>query len=136
MKLPLDHIGIAVPNMDKAIAEYQKTFALTVSHRETLQDRGIEIAFLDLEHTKLELLAPASEAPNQISKFLEKRGSGMHHLCYEVTDIKAELARLKGIGVILIDEEPRPGAHGTLIAFLHPSSFGGVLTELCQYQAD
>ncbi|NDC38420.1 MAG: methylmalonyl-CoA epimerase [Proteobacteria bacterium] len=133
MNLPLDHIGIATHNLDTAIAEYQRLFSLTVQHREKLADKQIELCFLDLGNTRLELLAPTAPE-STISKFLQTRGPGLHHVCYKVEDIKSELARLKGLGVKLIDEVPRPGAHGTQIAFLHPSSFGGVLTELCEYQ--
>jgi methylmalonyl-CoA epimerase len=133
MHLPLDHIGIAVPSMEDGITLYRGLYSLSVSHRETLEDRGIEIAFLDLANTKIELLAPAGKTPSTISKFLEKHGPGLHHLCYTVPDIRNELARLKDEGIRLVDEEPRPGAYGTLIAFIHPAAAGGVLTELCQY---
>jgi methylmalonyl-CoA epimerase len=132
MQLPLDHIGIATRNIDIAIEEYRKLFALEVQHREVLQDRNLEICFLDLGNTRLELLAP-TQPQSPISKFLDTRGPGIHHLCYRVDDIDAELKRLKQIGTKLIDEVPRPGAHGTMIAFIHPSACGGVLTELCQY---
>lgn len=133
MLLPLDHLGIATHNLDSAIAEYQRLFKLSVQHRETLAARHIELCFLDLGNTRLELIAPTSPE-SAISKFLTTRGPGLHHVCYKVDDIRAELARFKNLGVKLIDEVPRPGAHGTQIAFLHPSSFGGVLTELCEYQ--
>jgi methylmalonyl-CoA epimerase len=132
MQLPLDHIGIATRNIDIAIEEYRKLFALEVQQREVLQDRNLEICFLDLGNTRLELLAP-TQPQSPISKFLDTRGPGIHHLCYRVDDIDAELKRLKQIGTKLIDEVPRPGAHGTMIAFIHPSACGGVLTELCQY---
>jgi methylmalonyl-CoA/ethylmalonyl-CoA epimerase len=133
MQLPLDHIGVATHNIDASVAEYQRLFSLSVQHRETLTDKHIELCFIDLGNTRLELLAPTAPE-STISKFLNTRGPGLHHLCYKVDDIRAELARLKALGVKLIDEVPRPGAHGTDIAFLHPSSFGGVLTELCEYR--
>ena len=132
MKLPLDHIGIAVPNIDDAIKEYQSKFGFVVDSREKLSSQQVEVCFLALANTKIELLAPLS--PNsKLQKFLDSRGPGLHHLCYQVSDIKAELARLKSEGLKLIDEVPRPGAHHTQIAFIHPGSCGGVLTELCQY---
>ncbi len=133
MHYSLDHIGYAVANIDEEIQSYQKLFSLSVSHREVLTDRGIEIAFLDLSNTKIELLSPVNGMTNVLSAFLAKRGPGMHHVCYSVKDIRAELKRLASLGVVLIDEEPRPGAHGTIIAFLHPKSTRGVLTELCEY---
>lgn len=131
--LPLDHIGIAVPNLDEAIAHYEKHFGFTLDLRETLPSQKVELAFLKLANTKIELLTP-TDPSSTLQKFLTNKGPGLHHLCYEVKDIKAELKRLKDSGFTLIDESPRPGAHHTLIAFIHPKSVGGVLTELCQYQ--
>lgn len=129
----LDHIGYAVQNLDEAIRFYEKTFGYRVSHRESLSSQQVELAFLDLDNTKIELLSPLSEE-STLTRFLATRGEGMHHVCYEVQDIKASLKELEGKGITLIDREPRPGAHHTLIAFLHPKSTYGVLTELCQYQ--
>lgn len=134
MSLKLDHIGYAVKDIVKSIKHYKEVFGIPLVSRETISDRGIEIAFLALNNTKIELLMGINNQ-NPISTFIEKRGEGLHHVCYEVADIKGELARLKGLGVTLIDETPRNGAHGTMIAFLHPKSFMGVLTELCQYTA-
>ena len=129
---PLDHIGIAVANLEEEIALQQKLFGFELDTREVVESQKVELVFLKLPNTKLELLTPTSpESPLQ--KFLEKRGPGIHHLCYEVPDIVAELATLKEKGVKLIDEVPRPGAHHTQIAFLHPKSTGGTLIELCQY---
>lgn len=128
----VDHIGIAVADLDAAIALYGSTAGTSVTLRERLQDRGIELAFLNTGGTKLELLMPL-EDNTPIARFLAKRGPGIHHICYRVNDIKAEMARLEGLGAKLIDTAPRPGASGTMIAFIEPASFSGVLTELCEY---
>lgn len=128
----VDHIGIAVTDLDAAIALYASTAGTSVTLRERLQDRGIELAFLNTGGTKLELLMPL-EDNTPIARFLAKRGPGIHHICYRVNDIKAEMARLEGLGAKLIDTVPRPGASGTMIAFIEPASFSGVLTELCEY---
>lgn len=131
----LDHVGIAVTNIDKSIDTYVRDFGFTVESRETLSDRKVEIAFLQLANTKLELLTPTNPADDTpIAKFLHDHGEGLHHLCYEVQDIRTEMSRLEGLGYDLIDKEPRPGAYGTIIAFLHPKKISGhVLTELCEY---
>lgn len=131
--LALDHIGIAVLNLDEGIKLYKAQFGLQLDLRETVESQQVEVAFLKLANTKLELLAPLSDK-STLSQFLQKRGPGLHHLCYRVNDIRAELARCEAQGMTLIDKQPRPGAHHTLIAFIHPKSCGGVLTELCQYQ--
>jgi methylmalonyl-CoA epimerase len=128
----VDHIGIAVPDIDAAIALYASTAGTAVTLREKLVDRGVELAFLNTGGTKLELLMPLKD-DSAIARFLAKRGPGLHHVCYKVDDIRAEMARLERLGAKLIDTTPRPGASGTLIAFLEPSSFSGVLTELCEY---
>jgi methylmalonyl-CoA epimerase len=129
---PIDHIGIAVTDIDDSIAFYQSLAHTSVTLRERLEERGVELAFLNNGDTKIELLAPLTK-DSKISSFLEKRGPGIHHICYRVTDIRAELKRLSAEGYTLIDNEPRPGAKGTIIAFVSPSSCEGVLTELCQY---
>ena len=128
----IDHIGYAVRDMNAAIEHYAQSCGYTVSSREILKEKNIELAFLNTGETKIELLAGVAD-PNPISTFIEKHGEGMHHVCYEVGDIVTELARLKALGMTLIDEKPRPGAHGTIIAFIHPKNFFGVLTEPCQY---
>ena len=132
--LPLDHIGIAVQDLDLSIAEYKQQFGFEPEHRQIAPSGEVELVFLKLENTRLELLAPTpGQTGGRLQKFLDSHGPGLHHLCYRVDDIRAELKRLKGMGLKLIDEVPRPGAHGSIIAFLHPSSTGGVLTELCEY---
>lgn len=128
----VDHIGIAVPDLDAAIALYASTAGTSVTLREKLIDRGVELAFLNTEGTKLELLMPLRE-DTPIAKFLANRGPGLHHVCYKVANIREEMERLKQLGAKLIDTTPRPGATGTIIAFLEPQSFSGVLTELCEY---
>jgi methylmalonyl-CoA epimerase len=129
---PIDHIGIAVTDLDAAIALYATTAGTSVTLREKLQDRGIELAFLNTGGTKLELLMPLQEN-TPLARFIEKRGPGIHHICYRVDNIKTEMARLQSLGAKLIDTSPRPGASGTMIAFIEPASFSGVLTELCEY---
>lgn len=129
---PIDHIGIAVTDLDAAIALYASTAGTSVTLREKLQDRGIELAFLNTGGTKLELLMPL-QGNTPLARFIEKRGPGIHHICYRVDNIETEMARLESLGAKLIDTIPRPGASGTMIAFIEPASFSGVLTELCEY---
>jgi methylmalonyl-CoA/ethylmalonyl-CoA epimerase len=129
----LDHVGIAVHNLEQAINLYSRTAGTAVTLREALPAQGVELAFLNTGGAKIELLAPLHQNCT-LARFLDKRGPGLHHLCYEVSDIKAELTRLSSEQrCALIDSEPRHGAGGTLIAFINPRSFEGVLTELCQY---
>ena len=128
---PLHHIGVAVNDLDTSIKEYKRDFGYEVLERETLETSGVELVFLKIPNTLIELIAP-TRADSAIGKFLKKNGPGLHHLCYEVKDIVAELARLKALGHTLIDEKPRPGAMHSKIAFLHPKMFSGVLVELCQ----
>jgi len=130
--LPIDHIGIAVPNIDAALEDYRKNFGFALDSREVIASQRVEVAFIRLPNTLIELLAPQDDS-STLARFLAKRGPGLHHICYRVDDIRSELARLKSQGVELIDAAPRPGAHRTEIAFLHPKSTGGVLTELCEH---
>jgi methylmalonyl-CoA epimerase len=130
----VDHIGIAVADLDAAIALYASTAGTSVTHREKLLDRGVELAFLNTGGTKLELLAPLKD-DTPIARFLAKHGPGLHHVCYKVDNIRTEMARLESLGAQLIDTTPRPGASGTIIAFIQPASFSGVLTELCENTA-
>lgn len=127
----LDHVGIAVLDLEESLQFYSKTFGFVLELRETIATQKVEIAFLKLENTLLELLAPTA-SDSTLAKFLATRGAGLHHICYRVPDIRAELSRLKSSGMRVIDEEPRPGAHNSLIAFLHPKGTEGVLTELCE----
>ena len=131
LPFPIDHIGIAVHDLEAAISWYKETMHGEVSLREQLPEQGVTLAFIDTPSGKIELLAPLRpDAP--LGKFLAKRGPGLHHLCFQVKDIEHELTRLSARGTVLIDATPRHGAGGGKIAFLHPSSCMGVLTELVQ----
>lgn len=129
----IDHLGIAVPNLNDAIALYTSLLGKGPEHIEEVADQKVKAAFFSVGESNLELLEPtAPDSP--ISKFLEKRGGGIHHLCVEVDDLDACLADYKVQGVTLIDQVPRQGAHGKRVAFVHPKSTGGVLIELSQKQ--
>ncbi len=130
----VDHIGIAVTDLEAAIALYGSAANTTITQRESLAEQGVELVFLNTGGSKLELLAPLGST-STLAKFIAKRGPGLHHICYRVTDVKAELSRLAAAGLQLIDHTPRHGAGGTKIAFIAPTSFLGVLTELCEYPA-
>ena len=126
----VDHVGIAVRDLDSALAFYRPLAGPPI-HRELVAGDGVEVAFLKLGETELELLA--SRGPDStVERFLERRGEGLHHLALEVPDLAAELAEWRARGAILIDEAPRPGARGRQVAFIHPRSAMGVLVELCQ----
>lgn len=127
----IDHVGIAVEDLDAAIALYEQTYGMSLVHREVVEEQGVEAVLLDVGENHVELLAPLG-ADTPVGKFLAKRGPGMHHVAYQVTDIEATLASLREAGVRLIDEQPRDGIRGSRVAFLHPKSSGGVLTEIVQ----
>jgi len=127
----LDHIGIAVRDLEKAVSLYTQGLGLSSSHEEVIEDQAVRTAFLPVGETHLELLESLTP-DGPIGRFIEKRGEGIHHLCFEVDDIVASLAACEAAGMVLIDKEPRPGAHGMMVAFLHPKSTGGVLIELSQ----
>lgn len=127
----IDHIGMAVEDLDAAIALYQQTYAMELVHRETVASQGVEAVLLDVGENHVELLAPLSP-DTPVGKFLAKRGPGIHHVAYQTTDIAQTLRELSSIGTRLIDEQPRVGIRGSLVAFLHPSASGGVLTEIVQ----
>jgi methylmalonyl-CoA/ethylmalonyl-CoA epimerase len=129
----VDHLGFAVRDIEEAIAFYSRTFDISEWERVGMPDRHMDVAVAHMGETLLELLAPTSEEA-AFAKFLRERGPGMHHVAYRVPDIAAALGELKARGVQLIDEQPRPGLHNTLVAFLHPKSTLGVLIELVQYQ--
>jgi methylmalonyl-CoA/ethylmalonyl-CoA epimerase len=129
---PLDHVGIAVRALDEAIPLYESIAGAAAYGRERVESQGVEVAFVGTGDGRLELLAPTRD-DSAIARFLERRGAGMHHLCYRVPDVAAELARYRAAGARLIDETPRPGAAGHLVAFIHPKSTGGVLVELLQH---
>ncbi len=126
----LDHVAVAVADLD-ATERLYATLGFGVAYRERIEEQGVDIVGLRAGATIIELLKPLS-AGSAISAFLGDRRSKLHHIAYRVDDIRAELKRLKSAGVPLIDEEPRRGAHGNRIAFIHPSFSGGTLIELCQ----
>jgi len=128
----VDHIGIAVTDLNQALALYASMANTSITLRESIPEQGVEIAFLDTPGSKIELLA-SIDPQSKLAKFLTKRGPGLHHICYEVQDITSELQRLARQGCILLDITPRKGAGGSAIAFIHPQSTHGVLTELCEY---
>ena len=127
----IDHIGVAVDDLDAALALHERTYGMPVAHRETVSEQGVEAVLLDVGENHVELLRPlADDTP--VGRFLAKRGPGLHHVAYQVADIEAALAQLREQGVRLIDETPRIGIRGARVAFLHPSASGGVLTELVE----
>lgn len=130
--MKLDHIGIATRQLDEALAVWRDALGLQVDSTEEVTEQGVRIAMLAIGDTHIELLEPlAQDSP--VGKFLEKRGPGIHHLAVSVKDIRASLAALKEKGTRLIDETPRRGAGGCLVAFIHPASANGVLLELVQH---
>jgi len=131
MMAQVDHIGIATRSIDAAGKFYAEVLGLAVAKRETVAG-GLKVAFIPVGETKIELLEPGSENDN-IARFLETRGEGIHHVAFAVDNVAAALAQAKAAGYTLIDEKPRQGAGGALIAFLHPKSTGGVLVEFCEY---
>ena len=131
MKATLDHIGIAVSNLDEALAFYRDALGLEIDGPEEVPSQKVRAHFIPAGGAALELLE-ATHPSSPIAKYVEKRGPGLHHITLRVDDIAAALARLKARGVRLIDETPRPGTHGSLVAFIHPSSAHGVLVELKQ----
>jgi methylmalonyl-CoA/ethylmalonyl-CoA epimerase len=127
----IDHIGVAVEDLDAAIALYGQSFEMTLAHRETVEDQGVEAVLLDVGEGHVELLAPL--APDTaVGKFLSRKGEGLHHVAYAVDDIEAALERIAATGIELIDAKPRVGIRGSRVAFLHPRSTGGVLTEIVE----
>ena len=127
----INHLGIATKGIDEALKFWENALGLENVHTEIVEDQKVRVAMLPIGETRIELLEPTSE-DSPISKFLEKRGGGIHHIAVEVEDIEASLKKLKAEGVRLIDETPRIGAEGCLVAFVHPASANGVLLELIQ----
>jgi methylmalonyl-CoA/ethylmalonyl-CoA epimerase len=127
----VDHIGVAVEDLDAAIALHEDAYGMAVAHREVVAEQGVEAVLLDVGENHVELLAPLS-AETPVGRFLAKRGPGLHHVAYQVADIDAALASLRDSGVRMIDEEPRVGIRRSRVAFLHPAASGGVLTELVE----
>jgi methylmalonyl-CoA/ethylmalonyl-CoA epimerase len=130
----IEHIGIAVRNLEESIKFYEETFELKCYAVEEVKDQKVRTAFFEVGQTKIELLE-STEQDGPISKFIEKRGEGVHHLAFAVKNIESALTEIEGNGIQLIDKKPRKGAEGLDIAFLHPKSTFGVLTELCEKKA-
>ena len=131
MLTAIDHIGIAVEDVDAALPYYLKVLGLPLVHRETLGEQGVEAALLQVDGSHVELVAPLAPE-TAVGRFLRSRGPGLHHIAYRVEGIERVLAALADSGVRLIDERPRTGIRGARVAFLHPSSTGGVLTEIVE----
>jgi methylmalonyl-CoA/ethylmalonyl-CoA epimerase len=127
----IDHIGIAVTDLDAAVGLYSGGFDMAEQHRETVEEQGVEAILLEVGEGHIELIRPLS-ADTSVAKFIERNGEGMHHVAYQVDDIDAALERIRAAGLRLIDEKPRIGIRGSRVAFLHPKSTGGVLTELVE----
>src|ERR687890_1569383 len=131
----VDHIGVATRSIKESLAFWRDALGLEVGHTETVEEQGVRVAMLPAGEPRVELLEPTGPA-SPVAKFLEKRGPGIHHVAVRVDDIRAALARLRREGARLIDEEPRVGAGGCLVAFVHPAASGGVLLELVEEVQD
>lgn len=132
--MKLEHIGIATPHLDEALKFWRDALGLELVQTEEVAEQGVRVAMLPVGEPSVELLEPTSET-SPVAKFLAKRGAGIHHIAVRVDDIRATLQRLKEQGARLIDESPRVGAGGCLVAFIHPASAGGVLLELVEHTA-
>jgi methylmalonyl-CoA/ethylmalonyl-CoA epimerase len=131
MLAAIDHVGVAVEEIDAALALYRDVLGMALVHRETVVEQGVDAALLDVGDSHVELLQPLAPE-TAVGKFLARRGPGLHHVAYRVADIEQTLSSLAAAGVRLIDEHPRIGIRGSRVAFIHPSSSGGVLTEIVQ----
>ena len=131
MNTTIQHLGVAVSSIDDALKFWRDALGLELREIEVVEEQGVRVAMLPIGESRVELLEPTGE-DTPVGRFLGKRGAGMHHLCVEVDDIRAKLNELKSHGIRLIDEEPRVGAGGAWVAFIHPASTGGVLIELTQ----
>jgi methylmalonyl-CoA/ethylmalonyl-CoA epimerase len=127
----IDHVGVAVEDIDSALALYRDVLQMPLVHRETVTEQGVDAALLDVGDGHIELLQPLGP-DTAVGKFLARRGPGLHHVAYRVESVQETLTALAGAGLRLIDEHPRIGIRGSLVAFLHPASTGGVLTEIVQ----
>jgi methylmalonyl-CoA epimerase len=127
----IDHVGVAVEDLDAAVALYETTYGMRLVHREIVNEQGVEAVLLDVGENHVELLAPlAPDTP--VGRFLAANGPGMHHVAYQTEDIEQALEALRAAGMQLIDETPRVGIRGSRVAFVHPKASGGVLTEIVQ----
>jgi methylmalonyl-CoA/ethylmalonyl-CoA epimerase len=127
----LDHVGVAVPSIDDALALYRDSLSMPLVHRETVEEQGVDAALLDVGDGHIELLQPLGP-DTAVGKFLSRRGPGLHHVAYRVASVEDALVAARSAGLRMIDETPRVGIRGSLVAFLHPASTGGVLTEIVQ----
>jgi len=127
----IDHIGVAVTDLEEAVELHERLYGMPLVHRETIPQQGVEAALLDVGEGHVELLAALGE-DTPVGRFLARRGPGLHHVAYQVTDIEVTLTRLRDAGTRLIDAVPRAGIRGSRVAFLHPASAGGVLTEIVE----
>jgi len=127
----IDHIGVAVEDLDAAIKLYERSFEMELVHRETVESQGVEAVLLDVGEGHIELLAPLGP-DTPVGKFLGKKGPGIHHVAYSVEDIDKALEQARSIGLKLIDESPRTGIRGSRVAFVHPAATGSVLTEIVE----
>ena len=127
----IDHVAIAVPDLEAAISYYEETFGATVDHRELVESDGVEEALLKVADSYIQLLTPTND-DSPVAKYLEKKGPGLHHVGYRVADCAAALQSVKDHGGRVIDEAPRPGSRGTTVAFVHPKAAFGTLIELVQ----
>jgi len=131
----IDHVGIAVSDIDAALALYGDALGMPLVHRETVSDQGVDAALLDVGDGHVELLAPLGP-DTPVGKFLARNGAGLHHVAYRVADVESALDAARAAGLRLIDETPRTGIRGSRVAFLHPAATGGVLTEIVQPAED
>jgi methylmalonyl-CoA/ethylmalonyl-CoA epimerase len=131
----IDHVGVAVEELEPALELYRDRFELVASHREVVEEQGVEAVLLDTGENHVELLAPLN-ADTPVGRFLQRNGPGLHHVAYQVTDIERTLGALKAAGLELIDEQPRTGIRGSRVAFLHPRATAGVLTEIVEPAGD
>jgi methylmalonyl-CoA epimerase len=127
----IDHVGIAVPDLDQAVASYERLLGVAPTHRERVEDQGVEEVLFAVGTSYIQLLGPLGP-DTPVGRSLERRGPGVHHVAYRVDDVADALEHLRAEGARLVDEAPRPGSRNTLIAFVHPASLGGVLVELVQ----
>ncbi|MDU0457102.1 MAG: methylmalonyl-CoA epimerase [Geobacteraceae bacterium] len=131
MLTKINHIGIAVKSLEESLPFYRDNLGMSFAGIEVVEEQKVRVAMLQIGESKIELLEPIAE-DSPVARFIEKNGQGIHHVAYEVEDVEVAIAKLVEEGVRMIDQKPRCGAHDTRIAFLHPKSSGGVLTELCQ----
>jgi methylmalonyl-CoA/ethylmalonyl-CoA epimerase len=127
----VDHLGVAVEDLDAALVLHEATYGMALAHREVIEDQGVEAVLLDVGENHVELLRPLGP-DTPVGRHLARRGPGLHHVAYQVADVEAALAALRDRGVELIDQAPRTGIRGSRVAFLHPRATGGVLTEIVQ----